>query len=300
MKSKETASDFHQRHGKDYSNTRQFNVYRIEEYCNSISLPHNRRDFYKICLVIKGEGILSYADKVIYIKDDSLTFTNPMIPYSWDHLSENESGYFCLFTEDFINHNLKADSLAESPLFKVSGNHVLIPDQKSMAFLGNIFELMLTEMGSAYVNKYELLRSYVQIIMHEALKIEPPDNNYKAGTSSTRISELFLELLERQFPVASPQYTVHFKNAGEFASQLSVHTNHLNRALKEALGKTTTELIAERMIKEAKALLLHSSWDIAEIGYSLGFEHDSNFNAFFKKHTGQTPNHFRRQLVSIP
>jgi AraC family transcriptional activator of pobA len=46
-------------------------------------------------------------------------------------------------------------------------------------------------------------------------------------------------------------------------------------------------------------LLLHSSWDIAEIGYCLGFEHASNFNIFFKKQTGQTPNHFRRQPVAI-
>jgi AraC-like DNA-binding protein len=221
-----------------------------------------------------------------------------MIPYAWEGLSERQTGYFCLFSEEFVNNQLKADSLAESPLFRTKGNAVLFPDQKSMDFLTGIFEQMLTEINSSYKNKYELLRSYVQILMHEALKIEPPENHPYTGSSFNRIADLFFELLERQFPVTSPQHIIQLKNAGEFANQLSIHTNHLNKSLKEVTGKTTSEHITERIIKEAKALLLHSNWDIAEIGYSLGFEHPSNFNIFFKKQTAQTPNHFRRQIVA--
>jgi AraC family transcriptional activator of pobA len=299
MKQKETISDFQQRHCQSYSDAGKFNAYKIEDFSHSIPLPHNRRDFYKISLVTRGEGMLSYADEVFHIKDNAIIFANPMIPYSWEQISKAQTGYFCLFTEEFINNQLKAESLSQSPLFKVSGNHVLFPDQKSRELVRDIFEHMLAEMQSSYINKYELLRSYVQIIIHEALKIEPIDNQYNPGTSSARISGLFQELLERQFPIASPQHTVHFKNANEFAGQLSVHTNHLNRVLKETTGKTTTELISERILKEAKALLLHSNWDIAEVGYCLGFDHASNFNIYFKKQTGQTPNHFRRQHAAI-
>jgi AraC-like DNA-binding protein len=106
-------------------------------------------------------------------------------------------------------------------------------------------------------------------------------------------------LLESQFPIASPQHPIGLRNAHEFADQLAVHTNHLNRALKETTGKTTTELISERLIREAKALLLHSNWNITEIGYGLGFDHASNFNIFFKKGSGQTPNQFRKRVVEV-
>jgi AraC family transcriptional activator of pobA len=299
MKPKETISDFQQRHGDGQTDAGKFNVYKIEEFSHAVPLPYNRRDFYKISLVIKGEGILSSADQIFHIKDNAIIFTNPMIPFSWKGLSDSQTGYFCLFTEEFINNQLKADSLSQSPLFKVSGNHVLFPDQKSLELLRDVFERMLTEMQSAYINKYELLRSYVQIMIHEALKIEPGENDHKPGTSSARICSLFMELLERQFPIASPQHTVHLKNANEFAGRLSVHTNHLNRALKQTTGKTTTELISERILKEARALLLHSNWAIAEVGYCLGFDHASNFNIYFKKQTGQTPSQFRRQRVAI-
>ncbi|HQU84956.1 MAG TPA: helix-turn-helix domain-containing protein, partial [Pyrinomonadaceae bacterium] len=69
--------------------------------------------------------------------------------------------------------------------------------------------------------------------------------------------------------------------------------NHLNRALKETTGKTTTELIAERMTQEAIALLKHTNWNVSEIAYTLGFEEPTHFNNFFKKRTQQTPTKFR-------
>ena len=89
MKQIETAADFLKCHGKDHSDAGRFNVYKIDEFSERISLPPNRRDFYKISLVVQCEGTLSYADKVIHIKDNAISFANPMIPYSWKHLSES-------------------------------------------------------------------------------------------------------------------------------------------------------------------------------------------------------------------
>jgi len=298
MKSKETASTFHHRLLNDNSEPGQFTVYRTEDLCSVVPLPHSRRDFYKISLVTRGEGILSFADKSFRIKNGVLIFFNPMVPYSWEPLSANDSGYHCLFTEEFVSLQLKAESLSKSPLFQLSGNHVLIANEKTISFLSGIYEQMITEMQSGYINKYELLRSYIQIIIHEALKIEPLKEN-PPGNSATRISQLFLDLLEKQFPIVSLQQALECKNANEFANRLYIHTNHLNRALKETTGRTTTELISARISKEAKDLLLHSSWDIAEIGFCLGFENSSNFNSYFKKQTGFTPNHYRKQAVNM-
>nr|WP_315245085.1 helix-turn-helix transcriptional regulator [uncultured Flavobacterium sp.] len=259
----------------------------------------NRRDFYKISLVLNGQGTISLADKIININGNTIAFTNPLIPYSWEPTSEIQEGYFCLFTEEFINPTLKNKSLSQSPLFKVGGNHIFFPSQQNMSLFENIFVNMLREIESDYVEKYELIRNYMQILLHEAIKMQPPTTFYEVGNASERISNLFLELLERQFPLDSPNQIIKLKNANEFAIQLNIHTNTLNRALKETTGKTTTSWIAERIIKETKALLQYSNWDIAEIAYVLGFEHSSNFHIFFKKQLGITPLQFRNKLVSI-
>jgi AraC-like DNA-binding protein len=299
MKSKESLTDFLQRVGKNLSEAGQFNVFPIQQVGNSVSSPHSRRDFYKISLITDAHGILSHADRSILIHGPALVFSNPMIPYSWERLSGSEEGYFCLFTEDFIDSHLKDGGLSRSPLFRVGGNPVLFPDEAVIDLLKTIYIRMEREIQSDYANKYDLLRSYMQIVMHESLKIDPPNGLYRPVTSAERISALFLELLEAQFPIPSQRHSMRFKNANEFATQLAIHTNHLNKVLKEATGKTTSEHIADRMIKEAKSLLRNSDWPISAIGYCLGFEHGANFNIFFKKQTGTSPRQFRKEPVSI-
>jgi AraC family transcriptional activator of pobA len=73
--------------------------------------------------------------------------------------------------------------------------------------------------------------------------------------------------------------------------------NYLNRAVKEVTGKSTTAHISERIITEARALLQHTDWNIADIAYSLGFEYPTYFNNFFKRMTGTNPTAFRSQEV---
>jgi len=116
---------------------------------------------------------------------------------------------------------------------------------------------------------------------------------YSKHNSAARVSSLFAELLERQFPIESSHQRLTLRTAKDFADRLSVHVNHLNKVLKENTGKTTTELISSRLIKEAKILLKQTDWNISEIAYSLGFEELAHFSNFFKKQTSYTPLAFR-------
>jgi AraC-like DNA-binding protein len=112
--------------------------------------------------------------------------------------------------------------------------------------------------------------------------------------AAARITSLFLELLERQFPITTPRQRIALRTTQEYADRLAVHGNHLNKALKEVTGKTTREHIGSRLIQEAKFLLRSTDWSIAQIAYSLGFEYPSHFSGFYKKHTRHAPSEFRR------
>jgi AraC-like DNA-binding protein len=111
--------------------------------------------------------------------------------------------------------------------------------------------------------------------------------------ASQRISTLFLELLERQFPIDDNHQSVHLRSASDFARQLNIHVNHLNRAIKGTTEKTTSQLIGERILQEVKILLKHSSWNVSEIAFALGFNEVTHFNNFFKKHVQLSPLKFR-------
>jgi len=87
--------------------------------------------------------------------------------------------------------------------------------------------------------------------------------------------------------------TIELRSASEFATQLNVHINHLNRAIKGTTQKTTAEHINRRILQESKSLLRTTNWPVSEIAYALGFNEATHFNNFFKKHLQTSPTLFR-------
>ena len=82
-----------------------FNVFTLEPFIGEKAkpIPYKRRDFYKISLA-KGNSKVYFADQVVEVKKQALCFSNPQIPYKWEHLEEYRSGYFCIFNTHFF-HN---------------------------------------------------------------------------------------------------------------------------------------------------------------------------------------------------
>jgi AraC-like DNA-binding protein len=260
----------------------------------SEGLPeYSRRDFYKICLY-HGKSTIHYADKSISVNKYTLFFATPHIPYSWDVDSPEHHSFSCIFTEEFLNNNERLKSLQESPFFKIGGTPVFTLDENTHENIKSIFRKMLEEQDTEYQYKDELIRNYVNLIIHEALKLQAPENFFAPVNASSRIAGLFLELLERQFPTDNPRSSLEIKSPQDFANRLNIHVNHLNRAVKQTTGKTTKDHITERIASEAKILLLHTDWNVADIAYALGFEYPNYFNNFFKRVTGVTPNSLRK------
>lgn len=272
-----------------------FNVFQIEADSNA-SKMYSRKDFYKICITT-GKSIIHYADRSFEQEGTVLFFGNPHIPYSWETISTTYVGYTVLFSEDFFKASDRSESLQNSPLFKIGGTPVLKIDEQQREFLSTIFRKMIEEQKSEYIYKGDLIRNYINLIIHEALKLQPSVHFDQHKNAASRLTSVFLELLERQFPIESPDNPLRLKTAQDYANALHVHVNYLNRAVKDVTGKSTTTHITERIVNEAKALLQHTAWNIADIAYGLGFEYATYFNNFFKKLTGTNPKALRMQEV---
>lgn len=268
-----------------------FNVFAIESD-SAATRTYNRKDFYKICLTT-GKSIIHYADRSFEADGSVLFFGNPHIPYSWETLSRTYVGYTCLFSEDFIKASIRSESLQQSPLFKIGGTPILEITPAQREFLNTIFLKMIEEQKSGYVYKDDLMRNYINLIIHEALKLQPSERFDTKKNAASRLAAVFLELLERQFPIETADRPLQFTTAQDYAQNLGVHVNHLNRMVKEVTGKPTTAHITERITSEAKALLQHTDWPVADIAYALGFEYPTYFNNYFKRMTGMNPTTYR-------
>ncbi|WP_309918534.1 MULTISPECIES: helix-turn-helix transcriptional regulator [unclassified Arcicella] len=297
MSTTETLEDFYQ-HKFNYlpENLKQdlghFNVFRLEDcIAGGTPINYSRRDFYKVSL-IRGRNIYHYADKSIEIDGPTLIFFNPQVPYTWELISGETTGFFCIFKEAFFTENLRSN-INDLPMFKIGGKPAFLLNEAQDEYLSGIFLKMMTEINSDYRYKYDLIRNYVTEMIHAAMKIEPTERLYQHPDANSRITAVFTELLERQFPIESPSQRFSLRSAKDFAEKLYVHVNHLNRAIKITTGKTTTDLITERLINEARALLKHTDWNISEISYCLGFEEPAHFNNFFRKQLQMNPSAYR-------
>ena len=269
-----------------------FNIFQHEpiEISRAKPLPYKRRDFYKIMLVIGDIDIL-YADKVISVKKQALSFSNPQIPYQCQNLERIERGFYCIFNQNFFH---QFGNLSQYSVFQPNGNHVFELTDEQTEKISAIYKKMFDEINSDYLHKYDVLRNLVFELIHFAIKTQPSTQFDKQKiNASQRISTLFLELLERQFPIDENHPSVNLRSASDFANQLNVHVNHLNRAVKETTQQTTSQIIAERLLQESKIMLKHSNWNVSEIAYALGFTEVTHFNNFFKKHTLGSPSKFR-------
>ena len=269
------------------------NVFRLEDCMGPGKEPisYSRRDYYKITL-IRGRHLYHYADKTLEVNGSTLIFFNPTVPYTFETKDPDATGFFCIFREAFFSEYMRG-SLSELPMYAIGGKPAFVLNDQQDAQVSAVFEKMLTEIGTDYPFKYDLIRNYITEMVHYALKMQPADQLYLHADANTRIAAVFTELLERQFPIDSPTQQFRLRSAKDFADQLAVHVNHLNRALRLTTGKTTTAHISERLISEAKALLKHTDWNISQIGYSLGFDEPAHFNNFFRKQTNATPSSYR-------
>jgi len=271
-----------------------FKVYPISGRSNPRQ-PHGRRDFYKIVLVT-GNMTIRYGDEIIHLNDTFLFFANPQVPHTVEDHSDDKRGYACLFTEAFISGRERIKILKNSPLFRVDGMPIVRLTSEQAAFMTGIFQKMLAVHRDGDDYRDELLRSCIALIIHEAFSIQP-QNKEPQKNAATRITHLFMELLEKQFPIESTTAPLPLRTAQDFAQSLSVHVNYLNRSVKEVTGKPTSVHIAERIATEAKALLQYTDWSVGDIAYSLGFEYPTYFNNYFKRVTGLVPKSFRMKKV---
>ena len=271
-----------------------FNVFSRQ--CNFGTVQFSYRDFYKVTFIL-GTGKLYYADKWILVDRPALLFSNPLVPYAWESVGEVQEGTFCIFNEQFVLAQEKNYSLAEAPLFKVSGDKVFFLDEVQKSEVQGIYARMQEEIRSDYKGKFDILRSYLHLLVHIALKMRDVSPYEMHPNASRRITELFIELLERQFPVDYPRSMLLLRTPAHYANRLSIHVNHLNKAVKETSGKTTSEWIAGRIIKESNQYLLHTAFAVSEIAYCLGFETASYFSKFYRKHTGKSPSEVREGKI---
>ncbi|MFD2555494.1 helix-turn-helix domain-containing protein [Sphingobacterium tabacisoli] len=298
----ETLEDYYKRLSHLHDSNGEINDFEIgkshfnispRKYCD-FKTPYNRRDFYKISLII-GKGWFKYGKHELYIDRPVLFLPALNIPYSWVCDTNQQEGYFCLFNQEFFSGSQAFEPFKKTSLFKEWSKPIIFLDEEQLQTVTTFFNNMYRLNHSNYPFRCNAIKSNLAAILHLALEWRVDDLEVENQSGAVRIYRMFDELLHKQFPLDSPAYPLELRTAADFATRLHVHVNHLNASVKSVTNLTTTQLIKRKVFEEAKNLLTYTDWNVAEIGYTLGFEEPTHFNNFFRKNAQVAPLRFRQE-----
>lgn len=268
----------------------EFEILSIQSLYNKhkdiLTAPH-RADFYHILSICKGGGTHLIDFQPVKLAPNSLLFIKKGKVHFFDEASDIE-GDLILFTDNFFSRN--SDDL------KFLNSTILFNDLLDNAPLkfratNKTFMNAIESMKGELVNQskefhYEILQNTLHNFLIEAHR-EKRNQGYRELPKGANLDYtlLFNELID--------QYFLTTKSVKEYADMIHVSEKRLSNATSIILGKSPKEIINERVILEAKRLLVHTHQAIKEIAFHLGFGEPTNFIKYFKLQTGNTPTEFR-------
>lgn len=163
--------------------------------------------------------------------------------------------------------------------------------QRDAQDLAQKAERELHHPGAGQNAALESLFRLLLVNLHRALQAERADSLTRSDRRQALVT---------RFRAALDQHLDSTRSVADFAAMLAVTPTHLSRTVKALTGRTAGELIAERLLLEAKRRLVFTDASVGEIGYILRFSSASYFTRFFTKLTGETPRAFREAMRRRP
>ena len=255
-----------------------------------IDKPHSH-NFYLCVLFTEGFGTHEIDFNSYQVNPGKVFFLKPGQTHSWQFDTKPE-GFIFFHSQEFYEIKFLDHTLHSFPFYYSNQNPPFL-------------ELSSLKMDVLKPKFEEVYAEYHQQNLLRELKIINLINSIYIDLTRAYTADVNLEKL------VSPNYSMILENLENlihqhfykeklpkfYSDQLNITTKHLNRVVKKALNKTTSQLISERIILESKRLIIHSGNNLAAIAETLQFSDYAYFSRFFKSKTGFTPMDFRKKYT---
>lgn len=255
-----------------------------------IDTPH-RHNYYEIFLFNKGGGTHVIDFRSLNIEDHSIHFISPGQAHQVNR-SLNSDGFVIMFSREFTHAGSdNKDLLYQLPYFhNFTKKPTIEPKENDYLNILNIFKDLQSEFEANQLFNSEILQSYLNILLLKCRRLFVANNESQQDTASQLPLQKFIRVLEKHYG--------KFHQVQDYAQLMELTPQQLNDITKSTMGKTASEMIQERIILEAKRLLLHTGMSAKEIAYALNFSDPAYFSRFFKNQTSYTPNEFKKVGLS--
>jgi AraC family transcriptional activator of pobA len=273
----------------DEGASKYFRVYNYDGSLpnqSDLLVPH-RKDHY-LLVFMRRAGRRQWIDMTPYtLKANTIYFTGPSQIIVKEEFKQLWSTGIA-FTEEFLSFQENA-SLRKLPLIQnpLSGHELLLTKADI-----NFVEDMLARINVEYQQPSEwqqrMLGAYLAVLLTYLSRLYT--EQFKDNDTSVD------KLLLKNFQMKINECFRELHEVSDYASLLYISAGHLSEVVKMQSGKPAIKHIHERLILEARRLLLHTDHSLKDIAFDLGFSDASYFNRFFKRETGETPAEYRTNI----
>ncbi len=266
---------------------RSFTILNIENLLSGKDMIQalHRHDFFYILALERGKGEHIIDFTPYSIRDYAVFIMRPGQVHQL-RLKKGSTGYLMEFNTDFYPPPEKS---ANQVLRKLSNTSYCQFSSDRFKKIHSILTYIFQEYADKQERYKDIIKANLEILLIELDRQRQSQNPTCLPADRSQYIQARLE----DFIALLESHILTNKQVSQYADMLHLTPYQLNAISKETLGKTCSALINEHIILEAKRQLLATSNQINQIAYHLGYEDNSYFIRFFKKHTGYTPDAFR-------
>lgn len=268
-------------------------AFKLFSFEDNSSFDHIQRlNYYSLIWIQTGRGKVKVDFSEYDFETNQLLAFAPYQPFMLTS-DEEITGVVIHFHPDFFCiHKHHQEVACNGVLF----NNIYEPPYITIdAIAKNTFDMVLeqikTEMQNPALAQYELLVSYLKIILITASRLKK-EQQVEASEMVENTAPFILQNLKNFIEI-------HFKtkhSASDYADLLHITPKALAKITKTHFNKTLTNLIAERIIIEAKRELYLTNKPVKEIAFELGYDDEHYFSRFFKNNAEVSPQMYRETV----
>ena len=265
-----------------YANTFSEHLLQHE---HMILAPH-RHGFYLSVLFTRGNGIHEVDFQTFDIRPGYIFLLSPGQVHHWK-VSEDTEGYIIFHKKEFYDLNFTYERIDHFPFFGSSQNAPLIQLQKEqIAALTVQFRSIVDEYMSKNLMHFQKICSMLNVLYIDLARIYLPE------ARANKHREIQLAHIRRLNTLIDNNFK-DIKAPANYAKDMFMSEKNLNMICKIISNKTVSMVITDRLILEAKRMLIHTNMNVVQISLDLGYVDNSYFSRVFKKAAGETPLGFR-------
>lgn len=240
--------------------------------------PHKHNSYFEIIYLSEGKGFHGIDSKKYIVKPPVIFCVRKEQVHHWE-LSKEPDGYVLLLKKSFVDRS--HDNDLKLLLEKLSNYSCL--QLKERKTIDNLFELLVDECKIESTDTFTVTEGLLKSLMAKILQVTKPQAQKKEVKSN--LYQSFRELLNDSSWVKN--------QVAYYAKQLNTTPQNLNAACRKAVDQSSSDILAEFIMSEAKRLLIYTENTVSEISYSLDFKDTSHFVKYFKRYSEHTPQSYR-------